>query len=163
MASATDRLSLLAKIGELVVAIDATQVFQIHSAGELPVRQVDANLFEIELDRQTVPGWDLGALLQYGTSNKAWVVVDARLGTATRRFGLRVGPCIAVRKLPEVKQLPSKLFPTRPDAISGAFAAGSISELAGHPSGIVIDLAHVLSPAELEAGGRIARSHGADD
>lgn len=162
---AADRLSLLAKVGELVVAFDATQVFQIHMVADLSARQIETNLWAIDLDRQTIPGWDLGELFQYGAMNKSWVLVDAVFrgaeGTTTRRLGLRVGACITVRKLPDVKKLPGKMYPGRPGAISGAFAAGAIEELGGSPSGVVLDLAYLLAPHELEAGGRVARSHGA--
>lgn len=152
-------LSLLAKIGELVVAIDATQIYQIHHTADLPARQLESNLYALELERQSVPGWDLGELFAYGPSNKAWVVVDARMGSATRRFGLRVGACITVRQLPPVRVLPKKLHPSRPGAIAAAFATDGIAELAETPSGVVIDLAHLLTPVELESGLRVARHH----
>jgi hypothetical protein len=152
-------LSLLAKIGELVVAIDATQIYQIHHTADLPARQVEANLFSLELEQHSVPGWDLGELFAYGASDKAWIVVDARLGSNTRRFGLRVGACITVRRLPAVKLLPKRLYDARPGAISGAFSTEGISELPDSPSGVVIDLAHLLTPIEHESGLRIAREN----
>ncbi|HEY4175807.1 MAG TPA: hypothetical protein VGM90_03200 [Kofleriaceae bacterium] len=153
-------LSLLAKCGELLVALDATQVFQIHASADLPARQMETNLWSIELDRQTIPGWDLGQLFSYGQSTKAWVLVDAKFGGATRRFGLRVDHCVTVRKLPTVRPLPSKLYTARPGALAGAFSTEGIDELAGTPTGVLVDLAKLLAPAELEAGGRIARDHG---
>lgn len=152
-------LSLLAKLGELVIAIDATQIYQIHHTADLPARQLEGNLYALEIDQQTIPGWDLGELFAYGAQEKAWVVVDARLGSATRRFGLRVGACVTVRKVPPTKPLPRKLYPARPGAIAGAFATEGIGELADTPSGVVLDLAHLLTPVELETGARVTRDH----
>ena len=157
---ATDKLSLLAKVGELVVAIDATQVFQIHSATDLPARQLEPNLHAIELPTQTIPAWDLGELFAYGASTKAWVIVDAKVGSSPRRFGLRVGACLTVRKLSAVHALPQKLFATRPGAMAGAFSTSSMPEIEGAPSGVVLDLAKLLTEPELAAADRVARSHG---
>jgi len=161
--ASTDKLSLLAKCGELLVAIDATQVFQIHASADLPARQLETNLWSIELGPQTLPGWDLAQLFAYGESTKAWVLVDAKIGGAMRRFGLRVGQCVTVRKLPIVRPLPSTLYAARPGALAGAFSTEGIAELADVPSGVLLDLSRLLGPAELEAGGRIARDHGAKD
>lgn len=152
-------LSLLAKIGELVVAIDATQIYQIHHTADLPARQLESNLYSLELDQQSIPGWDLGELFAYGPSNKAWIVVDVRVGSTMRRFGLRVGACITVRELPPIKPLPKKLHPLRSGAIAAAFSTDGIAELAEAPSGVVIDLARLLTPVELDSGVRIARDH----
>jgi hypothetical protein len=152
-------LSLLAKVGELVVAIDATQIYQIHHTADLPARQLESNLYSLELDQRSLPGWDLGDLFAYGPSSKAWIIVDARLGNATRRFGLRVGACITVRKVPPLKALPRKLYAARPGSIVGAFSTEGISELPDAPSGVLVDLANLLTPVELEAGLRVTRDH----
>ncbi|GEM_PF-4732676 len=153
-------LSLLAKVGELVVAIDATQIYQIHHVADLPARQLESNLYSLELEQQSIPGWDLGELFASRSADaKAWVVVDARIGSTTRRFGLRVGACITVRKLPEVKALPKKLYAARPGALAGAFSTEGISELPDAPSGAVVDLALLLTPVEIESGNRVARDH----
>lgn len=153
-------LSLLAKVGELVVAIDATQIYQIHHIADLPARQLESNLYALELDQQSIPGWDLGELFASRSDDpKAWVIVDARAGSTTRRFGLRVGACITVRKLPEVKAFPKKLYAARPGALAGAFSTEGMSELPDAPSGAVVDLAYLLTPVEIEAGIRVARDH----
>lgn len=154
-------LALLAKVGELVVAFDARQIYQIHHVSDLPAKQRESNIYSLELEQQSIPGWDLGELFGYGPATNAWIVVEVKSGSASvaRKFGLRVSACITVRELPPIKALPKKLYSTRPGAISGAFSTEGIAELPDTPSGVVIDLSHVLTPVELDAGMRIARDH----
>ena len=155
--AATGRLALLALVEDLVVAIDATQVFQIHRTAELSTRRMENALYAIDLDKQTIPGWDLGLLFGFGPSVISWVLVDASIGGVVRRFGLQLGACVAVRPLPPCHRLSPNLFGARHGAFSAAFTASTIEELKGAPSGVVLDVGSLLQPTELDAGLRVAR------
>lgn len=150
----SDRLALLAMVGDLAVAIEALQVFQIRRAAETPNRKLQDNLYAIDIEDLAVPGWDLGSLFGLAPCTDAWVVIEARPGRF-RRFGLRVGRCIAVQRLPRCHAVPTGMFGGRAGAISGAFATAKIPEVKDVPSGVAIDLERLLSAAELEAGARV--------
>lgn len=161
---ATGQLALLLTIGELVVAIEANEVFQIRRAAEVATRHIEANLYAIDLDDQTLPGWDAGMLFGAAPCKDAWVILDTDIHHRVRTFALRVGRCFAVRKLPTCLPIPSGVFTTRVGAISAAFSTASLPEVQHVPSGGLLALRHLLTAAELDAGARlIERTGGARD
>jgi hypothetical protein len=152
---ATGQLALLLTIGELVVAIEANQVFQIRRAPEVGTRRIEANLYALDLDDQTIPGWDAGELFGVGACKDAWVILEAELGHRVHMFGLRVGRCIAVRPLPPCLPLPRGVFAARAGAICAAFSTTSLAEVQHVPSGGLLALRQLLTQAELDAGARL--------
>ena len=156
------RLALLALCGDLVVAIDAMSIREIRRVAETEARRVDRNLYAVDLDVRTVPGWDLGELLQLGPCSNAWVIADIPRRSSTRTIGLRVGRCISVCKLPRCSPIPPSVFTGRRGALAAGFSTHTIPEVQGVPSGLVLDLAQLLTRAELDAGGRLerAKEHG---
>ena len=158
------RLALLLTIGELVVAIDASQVFQIRRAAEVATRRIDASLYAVDLEHHTIPGWDAGTLFGIGPCKDAWVIVDTEMNHRVRMFALRVGRCIAVRLLPRCWPVPPGVFTARRGAIAAAFSTDALAEVQDVPSGGLLSLQHLLTPAELDAGARvIQRREGARD
>ena len=158
---ATDQLALLATAGELVVAIRANEVFQIRRAVETRTRKLESNLFAVDLEDITLPGWDLGELFKLGTCTDAWIIVEPMAGRKLKRFCLRVGKCIAVHRLPKCHSMPRGVFTSRSSAIASAFATREIAEVQSWPSGGVLDLDALLASAEIEAGLKVvARREG---
>lgn len=155
MTDPSERLALFALLGDLLVAVPANEVFQIRRAAETATRRIDSNLFAIDLDDLTVPGWDLGDLFKLGQCTDAWVIVEPQQSRGLPRFGLRVGRCITVQRLPKSLQIPVGAMAHRRRSLGWAFASTGINELATWPSGAVIDLGQLLSAAELEAGKRV--------
>lgn len=151
----SDRLALLCVTGELLVAVLAHEVFQIRRAPEVATRRIENNLYAIDLEDSTIPGWDLGDLLKLGSSNDAWVICEPQLDRGVRRFGLRVGRCMAVLKLPPCAPVPVGVFGARQRALPYAFATSTLTEIQNWPSGVVVDLAQLLGAGELEAGKRL--------
>ena len=152
----TDRLALVALVDNLIVAIDAAQVFQIRRAAELMSRQVDQNLYALELDHQRIPGWDLGNLFKLGTCTNAWVIMDVELDKRNQRIALRVGRCIAVIRLPKCYALPPGVLASRTGAVSSAFSTTKLVEVAEiGPAGVVLDATRLLAASELEAASRV--------
>ncbi len=149
-------LSLLGMVGELVVAIPAPRVFQIRRAVDTATRRLESNLYALDLDDETLPGWDLGDLLGLGLCNNAWVIIEAPHVRAAK-FGLRMGRCIAVRDVAEARALPEGIFGARRGALAAGFAAKPITELDGYPSGVVLALEKLFTAAELEAGARVTK------
>jgi hypothetical protein len=153
----TGQLALLALVGDLVIAIDAAAVVQLRLATDIAARRVDRNLFAVELDAETIPGWDVGERLGLGTWDTAWGIVSLPSVDGGRRFGVRIGRCAAVQKLPVCHPIPSSLFRARAGAIAAAFAGPQIAELMSAPSGVVLDLSRLLTAGELGAGERLRR------
>lgn len=151
----TDRLALLCATGELLVAVLAHEVFQIRRAAEVATRRIDSNLFALDLEDGVIPGWDLGDLFKLGTTNDAWVICEPQVDRGIQRFGLRVGRCIAVLRLPPCSSLPIGAFASRQRALPHAFTTSTLAEIQAWPSGVVLDLAQLLGAAELEAGKRL--------
>jgi hypothetical protein len=104
-----------------------------------------------------VEGWDVGELLGVGTCDTAWGIVSLPSVDGGRRFGVRIGRCAAVQKLPVCHPIPSSLFRARAGAIAAAFAGPQIAELMSAPSGVVLDLSRLLTAGELGAGERLRR------
>lgn len=146
--SISGSLALFAQCGELAVAIEASTIYQIRRAAEVPARR-ERELLIVDLDGERVPGFDLGELLGLGVSSAAWVVAELR-DCAAPRVAFRVGRCITVRPLPPCTPVPPAVWPSRPGAIIAAFVAGTIPELDGFASGVVLELGRVLGPAEHE-------------
>jgi hypothetical protein len=144
--SATGRLALLALCGELVIAIDAMSTLAVRHAAETPARAAGDGLAVLELDGAQLPGWDLGELLGLGTCDDAWVIVE--LPGLARPVGFRVGRCVLVQPLPVCRALPRGVFTRRADAITAGFSVADVPELAAHVSGVVVDLARVLTDRE---------------
>jgi hypothetical protein len=153
---ATGRLSLLAGCNDLVIAIAVDHVHQIFRAAEVSTRPVEKTMYAVDLDTGTIPGWDLGELLEMPPCTAAWVVLDVRIGTSPRRFGLRVGRCIAVQPLPPCYPLPRAIFTARRGALAAGFSTQPLAEFAEFPSGVVIDSARLWTPAEIEAGAKLS-------
>jgi hypothetical protein len=158
----SDRLALLALCGDLVVAIDAMSIREIRRVAETPARAVNRRMWVLELggerEAERVAGWDLGELLGIATPATAWLIVD--LPGPQRRAGFRLGRCVTVQSLPICRAIPRRVFTTRSRAIVAGFSTAAIPELAGHVSGIVIDLARVLGDGELAAMARLGKDGG---
>ena len=157
---ATGSLALLAMCGDLIVAIEAVSIYRIHSALDVVAREDASGGWCVEIDGESVAGWDLGAVLGMPGCTAAWVILEWR-GSGHGRIALRVGRCVSVRVLPVCVPIPRSIFMSRSDAIVAAFSAGDVEELAGHPSGVVVDVQALLSAAELEAGARRRKASGA--
>jgi hypothetical protein len=158
--AATDggKLALLAMVGDLVIAIDASQVFQIRRAVETATRRIESNLYAIDLDGHTVPGWDTGELFGTGNATEAWVIIEVPIDPRIARFGLRVGRCISVQRLPPTLPLPRGLFGVRPSAVTGAFVLPVPEDSTGAPpSGVVLDPRGLLTAGEIAAGVRVGQ------
>lgn len=153
----TGQLALLAFVGDLVIAIDATAIVQLRLATDVAARRVDRNLFSVELDDETIPGWDVGELLGLGTCDAAWAIVSVPSVSGGQWFGVRIGRCSAVQKLPVCHPIPPSLFGARAGAIAAAFAGPQIAELMSAPSGVVLDLSRLVTAGELGAGERLRR------
>jgi len=150
---ATGQLALLALCGDLVVAIEAMSIHAIRQVAETTARSVGDGLAVIELDGARVPGWDLCELLGLGAGNHAWVVVD--LPGLRGRVGFRVGRCVMVHPLPSCRTIPRGIFTARGDAVAAGFSVAAIPELAEHVSGVVLDLARLLTERERGLTARI--------
>lgn len=149
---ASARLALLALCGDLVVAIDAMAIREIRRVAESTARAVDGGMSVLALAGDSVPGWDLGELLGIAAAPFAWVIVDlpgVDLLAPPRPVGFRVGQCVMVQPLPVCRALPCGIFTSRSHAIVAGFSTAAIPELAGHVSGVVVDLARVLGDREL--------------
>jgi len=155
VAAMTGQLALLALVGDLVVALDAAAIAQLRRAADLAARRVEPAVFALELDGETVPGWDAGELLGLGACDASWVIVRLAAIHDGRRFGLRLGRCVAVQRLPACHAIPPSLFAARAGAIAAAFSTAELAAQLVAPSGIVIDLARLLTPAELALGARL--------
>jgi hypothetical protein len=145
-------LALLALCGDLVIAIDAMSIYEIRRTEHTTARAIQYDMLGLDLEGQLVPGWDLGELLGIGPCAHAWAIVD--LPGGGRRVGFRIGRCFMVQPLPVCRAIsPGILLGAvgRLDAIVAGFSVASIPELAGYVSGVVIDLARVLSDHELAA------------
>jgi hypothetical protein len=155
---ASGELALFALCGELLVAIVAAPIQTIRQVAETQARAGDAGGWLVSTDDGIVPGWDLGELLGQGSSDAAWVVADV---PQVARIALRVGRCLTVHALPPCRPIPAGIFQARGEALAAGFAATSVTELAAHVAGVVVELAHLLGPRER---GWIARlgSHGRD-
>jgi len=153
--ASTGALALLAQIGDLVIAIDAAEIALLRHISDLAARRVEHNLYAIELDDEIVPGWDAGELLGLGACDASWVIASLPAVYGGRRFGLRVGRCIAVHKLPACEPIPPSLFRARAGAISAGFATQLIAAPLEAPSGVVLDLSRLLGPGELAVGARL--------
>jgi len=146
------RLALLALCGDLVIAIDAMAIYEIRRAGDTTARAIQYDMLGLDLDGQLVPGWDLGELLGIGPCANTWAIVD--LPGVGRRVGFRLGRCFNVQPLPACHAMARGVLlgaVGRGDAVVAGFSVASIPELAGYVSGVVIDLARVLSDHELAA------------
>jgi len=145
-------LALLALCGDLVIAIDAMAIYEIRRAEDTTARAIPYDMLGLDLDGQLVPGWDLGELLGIGRCAHAWAIVDvAAIG---RRVGFRIGRCFNVQPLPVCRAMDRGVLlgaVGRVDAVVAGFSVAAIPELAGYVSGVVIDLARVLSDHELAA------------
>jgi hypothetical protein len=159
-AADSDRLALLVTVGDLVVALDALRIVSIRRAAETAMRKVDANLFVLDLEPYHVPGWDLGELLALGPCSTAWVIIEQTHAARSYQIALRVGRCIAVRKLPETRRIPNNAFGARRGALAAAFTTAGIPEVPDAPTGVLIDLAHLLTSVELDTGIRACTSRG---
>src|ERR1700733_13721637 len=137
MQAMTGQLALLAFAGDLVIAIDAAAIVLLRLATDIAARRIDRSLFAIELDNETIPGWDIGELLGLGACDAAWVIASLPSVDGGRRFGIRIGRCTAVHKLPVCHPIPPSLFRARAGAIAAAFAGAQIAELMSAPSGVV--------------------------
>lgn len=151
----TGPLAVLALVGDLVIAIDAAAVVQLRLATDIAARRIDRTLFAVELDDETIPGWDVGELLGLGPCDTSWVIVSLPSVDGGRRFGVRIGRCAAVQNLPACHPIPPSLFRARAGAIAAGFAGAQIAELMSAPSGVVLDLSRLLTAGELGAGERL--------
>jgi hypothetical protein len=151
----TGQLALLAFVGDLVIAIDASAVASLRHTVDVAARRVEHNLYAIELDDETIPGWDLGELFELGACDASWVIVKLPAVHDGRRFGLRVGRCTAVQRLPVCHAIPPSLFRARAGAIAAGFSSPEITEQMAAPSGVVLDLSQLLSAHELSVGARL--------
>jgi len=151
----TGQLALLAFVGDLVIAIDVAAVVQLRLATDVAARRVDRSLFAVELDDETIPGWAAGELLGVGACDTAWVIASLASVDGGRRFGVRIGRCMAVQRLPVCHAIPPSLFRARGGAIAAAFAGTQIAELTSAPSGVVLDLSRLVTAGELGAGQRL--------
>ena len=159
---ASGQLALLALCSDLVIAIEALSIHEIRRTAETVTRSIAPGMWALELDSRMVPGWDLGELLGLGSCTTAWVIVD--LPRPTRRVGFRIGRCFMVEPLPVCRAIPRGIFTGtdaaeagRPEAIAAGFSVAGIPELAGHVSGVVIDLTRVLTEPERVAAAHLAK------
>lgn len=146
------KLALVALCGDLVIAIDAMLLYEIRRAEDTPARAIQYGMLGLDLDGQLVPGWDLGELLELGPCANAWAIVD--LPGLDRRVGFRIGRCFNVQPLPVCRAITRGSLLGRVgrlDAVAAGFSVAAIPELVGYVSGVVIDLARVLSDHELAA------------
>jgi hypothetical protein len=146
---ASGRLALLALCGDLVIAVDAMAIREIRRTAETVTRPIAPGVIALDLDTGLVPGSDLGELFGLGTQTTAWVVVD--LPGIARPLAFRIGRCFMVEPLPVCRAIPRGIFATtsRSDAIVAGFSVAALPGLAGHVSGVVVDLARVLTEREL--------------
>jgi hypothetical protein len=156
-AGMTEQLALLTHVGELMVAIDAAKVLLIRRVAETEARRVERNLYAVDLEARTVPGWDLGELLGLGSCSSAWVIAEIPRRSSRQTIGLRVGRCISVRTLPRCSRLPASVITARRGALAAGFSTRTIPEVQGVPWGLVLELARLLTRAELDAGARLDR------
>jgi hypothetical protein len=146
------KLALVALCGDLVIAIDAMSLYEIRRAEHTTARAIQYDMLALDLDGQLVPGWDLGALLGIGPCSNVWAIVD--LPGVGRRVGFRIGRCFSVQPLPVCGAIARESLlgaVGRLDAVVAGFSVAAMPELAGYVSGVVIDLARVLSEHELAA------------
>jgi hypothetical protein len=154
---ASGQLALLALCGDLVIAIDAMAIREIRRTAETVTRPMAHGVTGLELDAGLVPGSDLGDLLGLGTQTTAWVVVD--LSGVARPLAFRIGRCFMVEPLPVCRAIPRGIFAGtgRSDAIVAGFSVATLPGLAGHVSGVVVDLARVLTERELASIAALAQ------
>lgn len=148
----TGRLALVALCGDLVIAIDAMSLYEIRRVEDTTTRAIQYDMLGLDLDGQLVPGWDLGQLLGIAPCANVWAIVD--LPGVGRRVGFRIGRCFNVQPLPVCRAMDRGVLlgaVGRVDAVVAGFSVAAIPELAGYVSGVVIDLARVLSDHELAA------------
>lgn len=152
--AASDRLALLAVCGDLVVAFDATTIVQVRTADDTPSRVVDG-MTVLTVGDEDIPAWDLGVLLGWPQSSASWVIVD--LPSVSLRIGLGLDRCLAVHELPICRAIPPGLFAQRRGGIGAGFSTAGFPEVAGYPSGVVVDPSTLLADAELRAGRKLTR------
>jgi hypothetical protein len=139
-------LALIGLCGDMVVALEAQLVHQIRSAAETPVLNSAQAGTLIEVDGDMIPAWNLGSLLEITSPAAFWVLVDIASFGRRVAFGLR--RCLAVQTLPETHLIPDGIFERRRGAIIGGFLCSSIPELAGYPTGVVLNAVGLLGPQE---------------
>ena len=152
--AASDRLALLALCGDLVVAFDATTIVQVRTAEDTPTRTVDGHTV-LSIGDEDIPAWDLGVLLGWSPATISWVIID--LPSTDLRIGLGLDRCLAVLELPTCRSIPSGMFTQRRGGIGACFSTAGFPEVAGYPSGVVVEPSVLLGDAELRAGHKLTR------
>lgn len=144
--NATAKLALLGVSANLVVAIEAAYIFQIRRGEETPTRAGPGKMFVLDVEGSAVAGWNLSEMIGVITPLTMWVLIDHP--TIGHRFALGLSRCTVVQALPSCMPLPQGLFAARGGAMAAGFLTESIQELAGYPTGVVIDVANILSAEE---------------
>jgi hypothetical protein len=142
-------LALIGLCGDMVVAIEAQLVHQIRSAADTPLLNSAQGGTLIEVDGDMIPAWNLGSLLEIPAQAAFWALVD--IASFGRRIAFGLSRCLAVQTLPQTWLIPDGIFQRRRGAIIGGFLCGSIPELAGYPTGVVLNATGLLGPQERAA------------
>jgi hypothetical protein len=94
--------------------------------------------------------WDLGLLLGVSAQSAAHMLLRVPRGDDFARLALRIGPCLAVQRLPPTWPLRSQLFGSRPKALSAAFEAAALGIRTEALMGYVLEPTSLWTSAELD-------------
>jgi hypothetical protein len=149
--SASGKLALIASVGDLLIAIEASRIVEIRPSTEVEIRGTTGNQ-EIRNGSDFIPARSVLTLCGRNESSvvAAWVITMIRSTNQPKGtpVALGVGRCIAVHLLPECIALPD-IFAQRPGAIAAAFATDSFPDIVDYPSGLVIDPQAILTLDEI--------------
>lgn len=117
-------LSVLVECDALLCAIPTSSVARlllddevtVLSSGDDPERPS-----RLSIGKESWFGFDLGALLEVGSTRGAWVLLSLSLGGRPLPVALRTGRCVAVREVRGGIDLPGRAFRARPRALRSAF------------------------------------------
>jgi hypothetical protein len=149
-------LCVVFELAEFTCAVPARYVARLETIYEAELHQSAvpagaplALLGNVQVGGEAFAAWDLGALLQGPSANKAWVALRLDGPAGPVPIALRTGRCIGVMSVRPEMPLVSALFQARGQAFRGAFEVA----VAGEPErrvAVLLDPSHLLETAELE-------------
>jgi hypothetical protein len=157
-------LHLLFDLDPFVGAIAVSSVERLFLSSEVETldapRDSDGSR-RVRVERVEYAGWDLNRVLGVPAEPSAWFIVRWVGGISATRALVGVGTCLAIRPIPPPTALPPSVFTTRRGAIAGCFPTRDFGgRVAERVAGLVIDVPHLWSKAELRAAERMLEAGG---
>lgn len=117
-------LSVLVECDALLCAIPTAQVSRLLLEDDVKVTSSPDDPerpLRLSIGNEQWLGFDLGSLLEVGSTSGAWVLLSLSLGGRPLPVALRTGRCVAVREVRAGIDLPARAFRARPRALRSVF------------------------------------------